>query len=50
MIDTLAGYQLGRDLLVLGFNHNLQSSYGVTTTALAAIREWVARQAKAVVG
>ena len=39
--DNLSGVQLGRDLLILGFNHNLQSSFGVTTKVLQEIRKWV---------
>lgn len=44
--DTLAGVQLGRDLLVLGFNHNLQSSFGVTTMVLKEIQKWVCQATK----
>lgn len=39
--DTFSGVHLNRNLLVLGFNHNLQSSFGVTTKVLHEIREWV---------
>lgn len=45
-IDTLSGYPLGRSIKVLGFNHNLQSSFGVTTEVIKSIREWVATAAK----
>ena len=44
LVDTISGISLGHKLLVLGFNHNLQSSYGVTGEVVQAIREWV-RQA-----
>jgi len=40
--NTLSGIPLGRDLLVLGFNHNLQSSFGVTSKVLREIRHWIA--------
>lgn len=39
--DTLAGISLGRNLHVLGYNHNIQSSFGVTTTTIHAIRRWI---------
>jgi hypothetical protein len=42
-VRALSGVQLGREVLVLGFNHNIQSSFGVTTRVRAAIRQWVAR-------
>ena len=32
---------LGRDVLVLGYNHNLQSSFGVTNGVRRHIRQWV---------
>jgi len=41
-IHQLAGVRLNRDILVLGYNHNIQSSFGVTTDAIRAIRDWVA--------
>ncbi|HET7550625.1 MAG TPA: hypothetical protein VFK04_05000 [Gemmatimonadaceae bacterium] len=40
-VDTVSGFPLSHELLVLGFNHNLQSSYGVTTAVMRAIRGWV---------
>ena len=40
-VTTLSGVELGRNVLVLGFNHNLQSSFGVTTKVLQEIRKWV---------
>jgi hypothetical protein len=43
VIDSLSGIGLGRNVLVLGYNHNLQSSFGVTTEVIHAIREWIAR-------
>jgi hypothetical protein len=41
-IDELAGVDLGHGIMILGFNHNLQSSYGVTTNVIQRIRHWVA--------
>ncbi len=44
-IDSIGGYALDRHVTVLGFNHNLQSSFGVTSGVLSAIRSWVADEA-----
>lgn len=42
VVHELTGIDLGRRIVVLGFNHNLQSSYGVTTNVIQGIRRWVA--------
>lgn len=44
-VRELAGVRLEREVLVLGFNHNIQSSFGVTTQVTAAIRRWIAQTA-----
>jgi hypothetical protein len=41
----LAGIELEKDLLVLGYNHNLQSSFGVTREVLTSIRRWIGARA-----
>jgi len=41
IIDSLSDISLGRNILVLGYNHNLQSSFGVTKIVINNIREWV---------
>ena len=41
VVDTISGIGLGHELRILGFNHNLQSSFGVTTESIDAIRGWV---------
>ncbi len=41
-IDSLAGRLLGRSVQVLGWNWNLQSSFGVTNESKDAIAGWVA--------
>jgi hypothetical protein len=41
-ITELAGVPLERDILVAGFNHNLQSSFGVTGNAIESIGGWLA--------
>ena len=48
LVTELAGMNLGRELLVLGFNHNIQSSFGVTRQAVTSISEWIARQGRGV--
>jgi hypothetical protein len=42
-LGEIAGIPLRRQIAVLGFNHNLQSSFGVTKAAIDAIRHWVAK-------
>ncbi len=44
-VRNLSGVKLKREILVLGFNHNIQSSFGVTTQVMDAIRRWIARAA-----
>lgn len=44
VVDTLSGIELGRSIMVLGFNHNIQSSFGVTTKVVNAIRCWVTKK------
>ena len=48
-IRELGARKFGRDLLVLGFNHNLQSSFGVTSKVLHAIRSWLGQIASEVI-
>ncbi|MBK7538333.1 MAG: hypothetical protein IPI49_23810 [Myxococcales bacterium] len=47
-IRSFAGINLGRDLLVLGYNHNIQSSFGVTSSVIDSIRDWVTKATKAI--
>ena len=49
-VTTLCGVRLSRPLLVLGYNHNIQSSFGVSTRAVTAIRDWVTQAAIEVIG
>lgn len=49
-VDVVSGYPLPHELLVLGFNHNLQSSYGVTAAVVESIRFWIGRTARAALG
>jgi len=43
VVSKLAGVRLANDILILGYNHNLQSSYGVTSAVVTAIRTWISR-------
>lgn len=42
-VSELNNIPLDRELLVLGYNHNIQSSFGVTTEVVSRIATWVAR-------
>jgi len=48
-VDTLSGIALGHEILVLGYNHNLQSSFGVTTEVIQGIRDWIAQASKEII-
>jgi hypothetical protein len=43
LVDNLSGIALRHKVLVLGFNHNIQSSHGVTREVISAIRSWIAQ-------
>jgi hypothetical protein len=45
-INNIAGISLGRDISVLGFNHNLQSSFGVTSGVRNEIATWISSTAR----
>lgn len=42
-ISHFSGVPLRRKLCVVGFNHNIQSSFGVTREVRASIRSWIGR-------
>lgn len=42
-VDVLAGVHLGRQVMVIGYNHNLQSSFGISSDILRAIKRWIAQ-------
>lgn len=44
VLTNIGGVPLDRKLVVLGYNHNLQSSFGVTGAARSAISEWITDQ------
>ena len=43
-VSQIGAIDLGRSIAVVGFNHNLQSSFGVTKRAKDAIAGWIAMQ------
>lgn len=42
-VNTISDIALAHEVLILGYNHNLQSSFGVTNGAIKAIRDWISR-------
>lgn len=40
-VNHVSGIDLDREVLVLGFNHNIQSSFGVTKQVTTAIKNWI---------
>ena len=48
-VSAIGGIDLGRKVLVLGYNHNIQSSYGVKTTVVREIGTWIAERARGAV-
>jgi hypothetical protein len=48
-LRRLVGVDLGRPVLVLGFNHNVQSSFGITLQVKVGIRDWITHMASEVV-
>jgi hypothetical protein len=48
-LTQLSGVDLERSIVVLGYNHNLQSSFGVTTLVKKAIAKWVSAEASEVI-
>lgn len=40
-VRSVSGVGLGREILVVGYNHNIQSSFGVTNQVIEAIRDWI---------
>ena len=44
MVSNIGGVKLKQKLKVLGFNHNIQSSFGVTKKVQKAIRNWISNE------
>lgn len=40
-VSRLGHFELGRELLVLGFNHNIQSTFGMTAEVKSRIAGWI---------
>jgi hypothetical protein len=40
-LDRVDGTDLDRRIRVVGYNHNLQSSFGVTAAVIASIAQWL---------
>src|ERR1019366_4958094 len=45
-IESLSGTRLKNKISVLGYNHNIQSSFGVTSKIQLSIRNWISESAK----
>lgn len=45
-INQIAGVALNQPIAVLGYNHNIQSSFGVTSQVQTSIRGWISKKAK----
>lgn len=45
-LSKIGGIELGKKILALGFNHNIQSSFGVTSTVQQEIRNWISEKTK----
>jgi hypothetical protein len=43
-LTELHGLVFEKPMLILGFNHNIQSSYGITMAVVRSIRRWIATQ------
>lgn len=40
-LSQISGIDLDREISILGYSHNIQSSFGVTTKVKTAIQEWI---------
>ena len=45
-LSQIGGIELGKKILILGFNHNIQSSFGVTSLVQQEIRNWISEKTK----
>lgn len=44
-VDRIGGVHLSNWVMIFGYNHNLQSSYGVTERVISRIGEWIGNSA-----
>lgn len=47
-ISELGGVSLKKEIQIFGFNHNIQSSFGVTNEVKTSIKNWVTRKTESV--
>lgn len=47
-INQIAGVDLNQPISVLGYNHNIQSSFGVTSQVQSSIRGWISKKSKVI--
>lgn len=47
-VSQICGVDLGREIRILGFNHNIQSSFGVTSQVRHGIQRWISSSAQEV--
>lgn len=47
-ITEISQVELNRRILVLGFNHNIQSSYGVSSGVRSSIQKWITDESKGI--
>lgn len=45
VVETISGIRLCHQITVLGYNHNIQSSFGVTNEVVRDIRGWITESA-----
>jgi len=45
-ISRIHGKSLGREMMLLGYNHNIQSSFGVSKGVIAEITNWIAKRSE----
>jgi len=43
-INKIGKIELNREIKILGFNHNIQSSYGITNDVQKSIRSWISKK------
>jgi hypothetical protein len=47
-INIIGTINIGSNISVLGFNHNIQSSYGVTAKVQSSIKNWISASSKSI--
>lgn len=46
VVSDFGSIKLNREITILGYNHNIQSSFGVTSEVQTSIRNWIAKQSQ----